>query len=121
MNEMLNQGTQIAVVGLVVVFTALTGISIILSYFHLLDKMFDRSSAKEPKAETSAPAPTPALSSAGEITPELIAVISAAVAVAIEQKVQIKHIRYRRSPADQTWAIQGRATVMGSHAIKPKR
>jgi sodium pump decarboxylase gamma subunit len=114
------QGVQIAVVGMGVVFIALTGISIILSYFYLLDQIVDRGKAKKPEVSQKTSEPTPALSPAGEISPQLIAVISAAVAVAIEQKVQIKHIRYRRGPADQTWAVQGRATVMGSHAIKPE-
>lgn len=55
------------------------------------------------------------------ISPEVFAVVAAAVAIATGRKGRIKRIRYRRGPTDvdMTWARLGRYTIMHSH--EPRR
>ena len=50
------------------------------------------------------------------IQPEIIAAISAAVALSLETKVRV--VRIRRTTPDLTWQRIGRAAIMSSHYIK---
>jgi len=50
------------------------------------------------------------------ISPEVIAVISAAAATVLDKKVRVVHIR--RSITDTAWQRQGRVTIMSSHVIR---
>lgn len=115
--EVLMQGVQIAAVGMTVVFLSLAFIAWILSYFDRIDRLLTYQPQPVPTEAPLTTSGAPVIKE-GEISPEIIAVISAAVAVALGEKVQIKHIRYRHQPADRMWAVQGRATIMASHAIK---
>jgi hypothetical protein len=56
--------------------------------------------------------------SPGAISPEVMAVISAAVTVAIGKKAQIRHVRYWRARPTSAWAIQGRISIMNSHGVR---
>jgi hypothetical protein len=51
-------------------------------------------------------------------SPEVMAVISAAVAVTLGQKARIRRIRYWRARPTSAWAIQGRVSIMNSHGIR---
>jgi hypothetical protein len=55
------------------------------------------------------------------LSPEVFAVVAAAVAIATGRKGRIKRIRYRRGPTDvdTTWAKLGRYAIMTSH--QPRR
>jgi sodium pump decarboxylase gamma subunit len=111
-------GIEITVVGLTVVFIALALLAWILSYFDRIDNWVTnhRSKSQDAMVESAAEKPVDE-----GISPEIIAAISAAVAVAIGSKVKIKHVRYRRQTANPTWQTQGRATIMASHTInRPK-
>ena len=116
--EVFKIGLQITVVGLVVVFVALALLAWMLSYFDKIDTwVTQRGTKSHDKAVESV---TDETIDKG-ISPEIIAVISAAVAEAIGGKTRIKHVRYRRQVADPTWQTQGRATIMASHTItRPK-
>lgn len=46
------------------------------------------------------------------LSPETVAVISAAVNVAIGRQAQIKRIRYRKDTQPTMWANQGRVSIM---------
>lgn len=54
----------------------------------------------------------------GALSPEIMAVISAAVTVALGQKAQIRHVRYWRARPTSAWAIQGRISIMNSHGVR---
>ena len=54
----------------------------------------------------------------GALSPEVMAVISAAVTVALGQKAQIRHVRYWRARPTSAWAIQGRISIMNSHGVR---
>ena len=111
-------GVQITVIGLTVVFIALALLAWILSYFDNIDAWITNRKTKTQAQPTEAVAEK---SVDQGISPEIIAAISAAVAVAIGGKAKIKHVRYRRQMADPTWQTQGRATIMASHTIsRPK-
>lgn len=51
-------------------------------------------------------------------SPEVMAVISAAVAVTLGQKARIRRVRYWRARPTSAWAIQGRISIMNSHGIR---
>ncbi len=51
-------------------------------------------------------------------SPEVMAVISAAVTVALGQKARIRRIRYWRTRPTSAWSIQGRVSIMNSHGTR---
>lgn len=64
----------------------------------------------------SRPGESPNASTAPSV--EVMAVISAAVAVALGQKARIRRIRYWRARPTSAWAIQGRVSIMNSHGTR---
>ncbi len=62
--------------------------------------------------------PVVAATSPEELSPELVAAISAAVTVALRKKTRIKSIQYRAARPTAGWSMQGRMTVMSSHSMK---
>jgi len=120
-------GFQIAGVGVTVVFMALLVIGGVVGLFPFLDSMIQdqvkpqskplqTNSAVKPKTVLPSPETT-----SDQIPPEIVAAITAAISVATDKRFSIKSIRYRRTPAEtSSWALQGRATIMASHAIKPQ-
>jgi Na+-transporting methylmalonyl-CoA/oxaloacetate decarboxylase gamma subunit len=60
---------------------------------------------------------TSSLSHSGAVSPEVVAVISAAITASLGHKIRVRRIRYR-SPSDSSWSRQGRVTIMGSHYVK---
>jgi len=110
-------GIQISIIGLVVVFSALSLISILIgTVLGRVDQWWEQ--LLQWRTRPAVEAETPAEIPAGELSPELLAAISAAIAVTIDKKVRIKAIRYRRTPAAASWSVQGRATIMASHLPK---
>ena len=117
--ETLTFGLTLAGVGMTVVFVALILITLIVAAFPRIDQLIHRSEAK-PEAVPEAPAVEEvplalAASDGDDISPEIIAVISAAVNEVITKKVVVKRVQYRRQPVASAWQVQGRATVMGSN------
>ncbi|MCK6626575.1 MAG: hypothetical protein L6R45_15530 [Anaerolineae bacterium] len=51
-------------------------------------------------------------------SPEVMAVISAAVAVTLGQKARIRRVRYWRARPTSAWAVQGRISIMNSHGTR---
>lgn len=56
-----------------------------------------------------------------EINPEIIAVISAAILIAIKSKVEIKSIKFLKDPDDTSWARIGRLSLIESHHINVRK
>lgn len=81
------------------------------------------------KTARSVTEPQPALPSTGNpgaalpatqgVPPEVVAVIMAAVAAAIDRPIRVQRIRYRSQPVESGWSRQGRISIMTSHL--PKR
>jgi hypothetical protein len=104
--ETLLYGVKISIISLGVVFVVAFLLQWLISFFVYLDQRLSIRSVpgREPAGD--------------ELSPELVAVISAAVAVALDKKVRIKHIRYRYKEIETMWTVQGRAMIMASHTIK---
>jgi len=71
--------------------------------------------ALPPAAAPGGPAPRADVVAApvrGEITPDILLVISAAVAAFLGERAHVRQVRLVASPA---WAQQGRVSVMASH------
>ena len=102
---------KISAIGLSVVFIGLILISWFVGLLRFLDHPKTFLASNQPveseKAEEIA-----------HLSPKLIAAISAAVAVTIDKKFQIKRIRYRTGPQQMSWSKQGISTIMGSHVTK---
>lgn len=124
--EELISGFQILLIGISVVFSALAIVAILISLFGYFDKRQNQISAKKSEAVAEPPAkivkPEAKIVTASKppakevISPEVLAVISAAVALSFQKKVRITRIR--RFAIDSTWQKQGRIAIMTSHAVK---
>jgi methylmalonyl-CoA carboxyltransferase large subunit len=70
--------------------------------------------------QTAAPAPAPqpaALAKSEEIGPEVLMVLSAAVAAFLGKKARIRAARFVRQSGGNVWAQQGRVFVQASHNL----
>lgn len=101
--------------GMGVVFTAL----LILSGLLIIAQRTYNPPAKEPTSGGAvAPAPAEITTARDGLSPEVMAAISAAVAIATQKRFRIKRIRYRESPPLDAWSRQGRITIMTSRRGK---
>ncbi len=108
-------GLQLTVLGLVVVFFALTLITLVVANLWRVDHwLASRAAKREAAMAEVVPEPT----SSDELSPELLAVISAAVSVALDQRVRVKTVRYRRVTRGAGWSVQGRSSVMGATSLR---
>jgi len=71
-----------------------------------------------PKPVVAAPAPAPApVQREEQIDPEVLMVISAAVAAFLGVKARIRRIRRTATPGMNPWAQQGRVSIQASHNV----
>lgn len=120
MQAVIISGLEIAVIGISVVFVALALVAFLVSNLDWIDRVL----AGKPTVEAApavaeqpqVPQIEPKASLEDGIPQEIIAVISAAVAVALGEKVRVTHIQRHQPGA--TWRVQGRSNIMSSHAVK---
>lgn len=111
-------GLQLTIIGMGVVFLALT---LIIYTLKLMDRLTpwlvklggSGEHGHEHTQQIAAPTET-----TGVLAPEVMAAISAAVLVAVGQRARIRRIRYRSAQPATAWSVQGRASIMGSHSVK---
>jgi len=110
MSEDLLFSFRITVIAMSVVFIALIIIAFVMVLFKNINKPSPRmiSSGAEGKIEEKYPQ---------DISTELLAAITAAVAIAIDKRFKIKKLRYRSAVPESSWKKQGVASIMASHAI----
>lgn len=110
-------GLQLTIIGMGVVYFALTLIIYTLKLFDRLNpwlvKLGGSGHGHGHEEESAAPAETP-----GALSPEVMAAISAAIVVAVGKRARITRIRYRSATPGSAWSVQGRASIMGSHSVK---
>lgn len=113
-------------VGMVVVFAALILIAIVVSLVGKImvarDKMLKEKEAATfaalaaIPANTPAPQATPAVATQNGLTPELVAVIAAAVDTVLDG--QSHRILDIRQSAASAWGLSGRTEIYASHRIR---
>ena len=107
----LGQGLVLMVVGMGVVFFVLVLLSVLIGIMN-----------REVKpAQALTPDVAPASVAEGEIPPEHLAVIAAAVAVAAGPRARISRLVFLGHSSQREWVAGGRATVMGSHRPNARR
>lgn len=110
-------GLQLTILGMGVVFAALTLIIYVLKLTERLTPWLEKFGGSEHghghQEEVAASTETP-----GALAPEVLAAISAAVVVAVGKRARITRIRYRSAQPGTAWSVQGRASIMGSHSVK---
>ncbi|PDW01614.1 OadG family protein [Candidatus Viridilinea mediisalina] len=112
-------GLQITITGVIVVFSALAMVALTLVALGQLNRFQGKSKSKAAselattKVASALPKPAAALPD-GQITPELIALISAAAAEALGRPVRVTRVEYDRRPGADAWGRHGRITIMDS-------
>lgn len=114
--EQLWSGLQITGLGMGVVFAALMLIALILSWFGPLERLILRIGAVRERPVIAQP--VAASAEALGLSPELVAVITAAATAALAQPVRVHRIRYDPDPNAAAWVQQGRLTIMASRRTK---
>lgn len=112
-----DQGLPLAIMGLFVVFAALTLLRIFIGTLPRVIAVLDR---WFPTTDGTAPAPVSPVQNEAEGMPEEVAVVIAtAVAVVLRVPHRIVHTR-ELSPEDLSWSLEGRLQQHASHRIHPR-
>ena len=117
----LTQGLILMVVGMFVVFAALTVLMILIAGVNELAKETPRLApppSPRPASRTPAPGSAPAPPTPAT-DPRLVAILTAAATATLKRPVAVRAVRYAGRSRDSTWARQGRRTIMSSH--QPRR
>ncbi|OQY27555.1 MAG: hypothetical protein B6244_10265 [Candidatus Cloacimonetes bacterium 4572_55] len=99
---------KVSVIGFLVVFLALIIVALMIRVLASVD--FQEEKKPKPHSENK----LMPMSNREEISPEIIAIISAAVTVAIDKKYKVRRIRLHKRGRGQSWSMQGQMSVMGS-------
>ena len=59
--------------------------------------------------------------SENEITPELLMIMSAAIAAYLGKNVRIRRARFINEQGPSSWSQQGRVSIQSSHAISTNK
>lgn len=112
--DYLSAAIQLTATGMTVVFSGLILLFILMNLFQRFESRGTAKSA--PTAKSTTAEETASLANVG-VSPEVVAVISAAVEASLGHRIRVRRIRYR-SPSGSSWSRQGRITIMGSHYVK---
>ena len=128
------------IVGILVVMMCLGGLAVILTISGSIAASIQNRAKAKAAAASAAPAPVPAATAAGkpgmtpemlailsaavdsamtELTPEMVAVISAAVDAGLDG-MSHRIVEIKQSPGSG-YAAAGRAEIFASHRIRPSR
>lgn len=116
------EAANLQILGIIVVFTCLVSLAVVVwlngKIFIYLDnrkKAAAAAAAAVAASPATAPVPLPAASSNG-LTPELVAVIAAAVDAALDGRGH--RILDIKQSAHSAWAMSGRTEIFASHRIR---
>lgn len=116
----ISEGLQLMVVGMGIVFGALILIMIMML---VMNKVVGKSASEPVKPPAARPSPASRAAASrtlattnGGIPTEVLAVITAAVAVAVGKPFRIHSVRTTARQAP--WAVQGRAAIHRSHRVR---
>ncbi len=115
MSPELEQGLRFTLVGMLVTFTGLGLLAMVMWGIGRAEHLRQRQAARAAQRE----AESRYVEEESRITPELVAVILAAVEEAAGRPVRLHRVRYLREvpEEDAAWSRAGRFQVMGSHAV----
>ncbi len=112
MEENINEAIVVMIVGLGGVFTSLVFFYLLMLALNGIESRINKSRASRKLS------PKPAANSEEQIniSPEIVAVISAAAYETFRKPVVVKKVKYLKQ-TDSKWSETGRMIVMGSHNI----
>lgn len=115
MSAELGQGLLFTLVGMLVTFTGLGSLALVMWGIGRAESWRERQAARAAQREAEGRYQE----AESRITPELVAVILAAVEEAAGRPVRLHRVRYLREvpEEDAAWSRAGRFQVMGSHAV----
>lgn len=111
----MNEALRISITGISIVFFALVFISIIIT---LIGKLFtiEEKTIKKSSTEKTNVEETVSETADGELSPEIIAVITAAVSLSYGPCIRINSIGILHR--ESQYGMQGRMNIMSSHKLK---
>lgn len=113
MLENIEVALMLLIVGLGVVFVSLFMFNILISTMKFVDEKINKMRVGKKlsiKKEDVAPEE--------KITPEVVAIITAAAIEAFHKPIRIKKIHFLDSHDSSSWTNTGRLGVLGSHSLK---
>ena len=107
------------IVGILVVMMCLGGLAVILTISGSIAASIQNKAKAKAAASVSAPAPAAAPAAAGKpgMTPEMLAILSAAVDAGLDG-MSHRIVEIKQSPGSG-YAAAGRAEIFASHRIRP--
>lgn len=115
------EGLPIWEEALILMFIGMISVFAVLSFFYVLiviiNKINKHLNIRKASKKLNIDTKTSAVPNTDEINPEIIAVISAAILVALKSKVEIKSIKFLKEPDDTSWSRIGRLSLIESHHI----
>lgn len=113
MSETISYGLNLTLIGLFIVFAALTAIAVGVGIMRWLDVKGQQREAAEKEA---------ALQKEQTIDELTLVLISAAVATVLQGRYYIRSVRRIPLVGETTspWSAQGRAVLLGSHVVSKK-
>ncbi len=112
----MEEAFKISAIGIFIVFFALVFISIVLSLIGKLFTIKETSIVRKAKSNKESPINEANIKNNDELTPEIIAVITAAVSVAYGPCTRIHSIGSIHH--ESQYKMQGRMNIMESHKLK---
>ncbi len=116
MLERLIEALEVLVIGMGVIFASLFFFYLLIVVLKMIDDKLAKNAAKIIAKDTSINENE--YIDENEITPELIAVLSAAAYSVVRKPIRIKTISFLGEPGDSNWSKIGKMDVIGSHNIQ---
>lgn len=116
MFEKLIEALEVLVIGMGAIFASLFFFYLLILVLKKIDEKLAKSDAQKDLAKENLNANTEQLED--EISPELIAVLSAAAYSVVRKPIRIKTISFLGGQDDSTWSKMGKMDVIGSHNIQ---
>ncbi|NLO19475.1 MAG: OadG family protein [Ignavibacteria bacterium] len=113
MFERIYEALMLLVAGLGVVFTSLLMFNLLISLMIIIDERINKARVSKKlsvKKEDAAPEE--------KITPEIVAIITAAAVETFHKPIKIKKIHFLDRPHTTSWANTGRLNILGSHSLR---
>ncbi|MBI1335846.1 MAG: hypothetical protein GC164_02660 [Phycisphaera sp.] len=116
----IEDGVELALVGMLVVFFALSVTSLVIAGLRRLDEWMSARSAQAVVSKDKAAVPE-AAPIGPRIDDHLIVVLAAAASTVLQKSVRVHRVRFL-GPSDrgESWKQEGRSVIMTSHRPRPR-